>query len=78
MAKLVGPLFSLDAHGSVGRAITFSERRSGPQVRFQKKQVDTATPTRLTQRGYFSKAVDWWHKLTPSEQLEWREEGNNP
>ncbi len=38
MVKLVAPLFSLDAHGSIDKALTFSSRKSGPQVRFQKKQ----------------------------------------
>ena len=78
MAKLTGPLFSLNAKGSIGKELTFTDRRSGAQVRFQKKQTDISTPSRVINRGYFKTAVGWWHILTPSEQLEWKWEGNNP
>lgn len=78
MAKLIGPLLSLEAHGTLGNALTFSKRSSGSQVRFQKKQTDIETTARTTQRGFFQTAVGWWHELTPVEQAEWHWEGNNP
>ncbi len=78
MAKLVGPLLSLDAHGSIGRELTFSARKSGSQVRFQKKQKDIETAARTIQRGYFQKAVGWWGDLTTDEKSQWAAEGNNP
>lgn len=78
MAKLKGPLFSLGAHGSLGSALTFSGRKSGEQVRFQKKQTDVETTARTTQRGFFQKAAGWWGELTSAEQNEWTSEGNNP
>lgn len=71
MAKLKGPLMSLAAQGPVGDTLTFSERRSGSQVRFQKKQKDRITPGRTTQRGFFQMAFSWWHELTTDEQNEW-------
>jgi len=77
MVKLSGPLLSLAAHGTVGAALTYSGRASGAQVRFQKKQADVATSARTTQRGFFQKAVGWWHELTPTEQGEWYAEGND-
>ena len=78
MAKLVAPLFSLTARGSIDKALTFSNRRSGAQVRFQKKQADKETAPRLAQRSLFKTAKDWWHFLTPAEQAEWKTEGDNP
>jgi len=39
MAKLKGPLLSLEARGSLGPGLTYSERKSGSQVRIQQKQV---------------------------------------
>jgi len=39
MAKLTGPLMSLEARGSLGPGLTYSERKSGSQVRTQQKQV---------------------------------------
>ena len=38
MAKSKGPLFSLSASGSMSPCLTFSERKTGSQVRFQRKQ----------------------------------------
>jgi len=71
MAKLKGPLFSNDAHGTLGGVLTFSKRKLVKQVRFQKKQKDRITASRTTQRSYFTMAVSWWHKLTETEQEEW-------
>ena len=73
MAKLNGPLFSVDAHGSVGRALTFSSRRSGSQVRFQKKQEDVITAARTTQRTYFEEAYAAWNTLNAAEQKQWND-----
>lgn len=71
MAKLKGPLLSEDAHGSFGPRLTFSSRKSGSQVRYQKAQADRTTPARTTQRSFFSTSVGWWHELSAAEQAEW-------
>lgn len=68
MAKLRGPLFSLQAHGTIAGALTFSERKKVSQVRFQKKQRDRITVPRTTQRGYFTTAFAWWHEMSSTEQ----------
>lgn len=75
MAKLTGPLLSEQAHGSMGPRLTYSERKSGSQVRFQRAQADVITSARTTQRSYFTMAVSWWHELTTDEQYEWHKEG---
>lgn len=75
MAKLIGPLFSQNAHATLGNVLTYSSRQSGSQVRFQKKQMDIETPARIIQRNFFQKAVGWWHELTTTEQNEWHKEG---
>ena len=71
MAHLQGPLFSNDAHGTLGGVLTFSKRKLVKQVRFQRKQRDKITASRTTQRNYFQMAVSWWHELTNLEQKEW-------
>ena len=71
MAKLKGPLFSFGASGSIGPRLTYSQRKSGPQVRFQKAQPDHNTAAQQTQRGFFQTAVSWWHELTGTEQDSW-------
>ncbi len=72
MVKLSGPLFSLEAHGSLGPRLTFSQRKNVSQVRFQRAQKDVITPARTLQRGYFQMAVSWWHELSEQEQADWK------
>jgi len=73
MAKLRGPLFSNEASGSMGPRLTFSQRKSGQQVRFQKAQVDVITSDRTTQRDYFVEAYGKWNTLNAAEQKQWND-----
>ena len=73
MAKVKGPLFSLNASGSVGDLMTFSARISGPQVRYQKKQKDVITGARTEQREFFKEAVEAWNALSEEEKEEYNE-----
>jgi len=59
--KIKSPLFSQSVSGTIADAITFSNRKSGPQVRFQRKQKDVLTAPRTTQRADFLNAVDRWN-----------------
>jgi len=68
MAKLTGPLFSQAASGTMGPRLTFSQRKSGQQVRFQRKQKDYVNTARTTQRGYFQTAAGWWSEMTAAEK----------
>jgi hypothetical protein len=70
MAKLLAPLLSHAAHGTLGGVLTYSNRRTCKQARHQKKQADVITPERTTQRGYFQTASGWWSEMTPTEQAE--------
>ncbi len=51
--KIQGPLQSEEARGSVGLFLTFSKRRTGQQVRFQRKQKDAESPGQIIQREKF-------------------------
>ncbi len=68
MAKVLGPLFSIAAHGTIGGAVTYSQRRTHNHARFQKKQKDYVSPARATQRNNFKEVAGWWNLLTPEEQ----------
>jgi len=63
MAKLYKPLMSATAHGTIAGNLTFSERKSGSQVRWQKKQNDVETSARTAQRAKFSDALASWKIL---------------
>lgn len=58
--KLSGPLHSDGASGTFGNLLTFSERASGSQVRFQRKQKDKITVARTAQRNKFLVAKEMW------------------
>jgi len=59
--KIKGPLFSQSVSGTIAQAFTFSNRKSGQQVRFQRKQKDVSTALRIAQRANFLNAVDRWN-----------------
>jgi len=61
--KITGALHSETARGTFGGLLTFSERKSGSQVRFQRKQKDVITTKRTAQRANFLVAVDMWKYL---------------
>jgi hypothetical protein len=54
--KVIGPLFSQKAHGTVGDILTFSKRREGQLARYQRKQKDVLTAPRAEQRQKFQNA----------------------
>lgn len=76
MVKLIMPLCSSEARGSIAGILTFSMRASGAQVRYQKKQRDVITEARTAQREKFVIAKNWWHELDEAEQDEWKILGN--
>lgn len=56
MVKIAGPLMSQSASGSISQFLTFSNRNSGSQVRWQKKQKDVISIDRTEQRRKFLSA----------------------
>ena len=71
MAKIKGPLFSVKAHGAIGPRITFSDRITGPQARFQRKQVDHNTTGQQAERAHFTEAKTAWKTLSAADKLAW-------
>lgn len=61
MAKVRGPLYSMDARGKLGNSLVYMSWKGIQDVR---KYVIPANPRstgQMTQRGYFSDAVELWH-----------------
>ena len=76
MAKLEGPLLSINAHGSIHTELTFSKRPSGNQVRFQGKNHDANSASQQTQRALFLEALGKWNSLTDEQQELWNAYNN--
>jgi hypothetical protein len=68
MAKVEGPLGSHSAHGSVGNILTFSKKKSGQQVRYQKKQSDVTSASRADVRAIYRLAVACWKNKTQEQK----------
>jgi hypothetical protein len=54
--KVIGPLLSQEAKGTIGDVITFSKRKTGQMARYQRKQRDVLTISRTEQRQKFQNA----------------------
>ena len=73
MPKLEGPLLSLNAHGTLGGILTYSNRKIVKQVRFQRKQKDFENENRQPVRNAFKYGVELWNSLTQQEKDYWTE-----
>jgi hypothetical protein len=71
MVRITGPLFSLKASGELKENVTYSERITGPQVRFQRKQKDIGSEAQLLQREKYSKGVILWRSMPKEERDYW-------
>ena len=69
--KLTGPLLSETASGSMGPRLTFSQRKSGQQVRFQRAQKDVITAPRTAQRLKFTQGLLLWNSMPDNEKHYW-------
>ncbi len=71
MVKIVAPLLSEKAHGTIGGVLTYSSRKNRNQVRYQRKQKSTETEAQEPQRARFWAAIQWWKELTADEKAIW-------
>jgi len=73
MAKTSGPLFSVDAHGSLSGILTFSHRRSGSQVRSLNKPRGIPSHAQRSQRRLTEFLVAQWQGMTLTDRELWRD-----
>ncbi|GAI68292.1 unnamed protein product [marine sediment metagenome] len=71
MAKLKKPLFSLQAIGSLAKAISFRRSRGITIVGKKPEVPDAKTLAQLPWRHMYQKAVVLWHALSVAERQEW-------
>ena len=76
MAKTLSPLFSLSAHGTINKNITFSTRKNHQLTRWQKKNRDANSTAQNTERGIFLTARDNWAALSDAERDLWTDWNN--
>lgn len=63
MAKVNGPLFSLDAHGDIGNTLRYQRRGHTNYVKRINKLPTTASIAQLAHREKYKQYWDYWDKL---------------
>jgi len=71
MAKIIGPLFSIAASGTIGNAITYGFNQSGAWVRGVYKKLTTSLPSQLEVRKWFSDVIDYFKEMGAEEKFLW-------
>lgn len=74
MAKPIGPLFSLTAHGQIGKGLIFSKRTSGQLVRQYHKPSVPRNGNQLAQREIIGLLTAQWQCMTSSEKAVYNEQ----
>lgn len=63
MAKLTAPLFSFRASGALAKTLVYAGWKGIQDVRSYTIPANPQSSGQVTQRGYFTDAVDLWHSL---------------
>lgn len=71
MSNLKNPLLSLDARGTLSKAITFVKRRKQNIAEKKPEILDAQTTAQLSWRHMFNKCTALWHALSAVEQADW-------
>ena len=70
MAKVQGPLFSLNARGTFGGTLTYQGRAGTTAVFLPKTPYDPKSNPQMAHREYIKMGVSYWHGLpTPYKAL---------
>ena len=73
MAQAKGPLFSIEASGSIGKTLTFGKNRSRNTIRKTVKPVNHPTLAQHWNRGRISLLNVMWHLATAAQKLTWKD-----
>lgn len=73
MAKTKGPLFSLEAHGSIKKTITYSKRKSGQKTRSYNKPNTIPSAKQRGRRRITEFLVAQWQGMSDADKNTWRD-----
>ena len=73
MARVTGPLLSLDASGTVYKTVTFAKWKGRNYCRQWFKPANPRTAAQIAQRALFTAAVASWHETPAEIQAQWDE-----
>ena len=73
MAKVDGPLLSLDASGTIANTLTFSKWKGINYVRQKVNPSNPQTAAQTTQRTIFADAVALWQTKDAATKTSWND-----
>jgi len=73
LARVTGPLLSLEASGSVADAVTYQKGLKSRMVRKMPQRKYGRSTDQNTVRIMFNGAVTHWHELLTSQQTLWKQ-----
>lgn len=71
MAKVTGPLLSMDASGTVGNAMVFSKWKGRSYVRSWVRPSNPKTPAQVANRAMMKYLSQLWHSLAALTRASW-------
>jgi hypothetical protein len=71
MATVKGPLFSLEASGSLGGAVVYSTWKGRPYVRQHAVPANPKSVTQVSVRAMMRFLTQYWASLTSVQQADW-------
>lgn len=72
MAKVTGPLMSLDASGSVGKAMVFSKWKGRNYVRQLVKPANPKSPLQVSTRSIMKFLAQNWAAISTADKATWQ------
>jgi len=75
MARVTGPLFSLDASGTIASALNFTRNLAGGVARRVPRTRKPATAAQQAQRDRYRTAAALWASLSPEEKATYADAG---
>jgi len=71
MAKLTGPLLSLEARGTMAKILEYQTRHGRGFIRKHQQPTGAPSTRQIGQRAYYLEATQKWQTLTTGERLQW-------
>jgi len=71
MAKLIGPLFSEQVSGTIGKTLTFGNNQAGNWVRSFFKKATTRNENQSALRDFFKDTIDYYKDMSEEERMLW-------
>jgi len=72
MPKVIGPLFSLKASGTLSELLTYQNRGTTQRVRRYVRSTAPPSPLQTLHRAEVSAIAASWRSLSPTDQTAWR------